>query len=125
MPIKGGGGSSRKKLSESNSGPMSTIFIGAIIFDVVCFQAISDAVSRSVSGCFGKPRGPVEPRSDVVMKRKVNPEIIKRMMNFFRDIRIKHSVAEASYETYIIMLSIRQSIALFQGLKHYVLLTGS
>jgi|GEM_PF-7047080 len=46
------------------------------------FQAIGDAVPRKESGCLGKPRGPVDPKSEVVIKRKANPEMMKRITNF-------------------------------------------
>jgi hypothetical protein len=88
MPIKGGGGSSRKKFVEINKGPIKTILIGAMIVDAVFFQAIGEAVPRKVSGCIGKPRGPVAPKSDVVIKRKANPEIMKRVTNHVLDISI-------------------------------------
>ena len=83
MPINGGGGSSRKKSVESNTGPIKTIFIGTIIVDTVFFHAIGDAVRRKESGCLGKPRGPVDPNSEVVIKRKTNPEMMKKKTNFF------------------------------------------
>ena len=88
MPINGGGGSSRKKSVESNKGPIKTIFIGNIIVDTAFFQAIGDAVPRKESGCLGKPRGPVDPTSEVVIKRKANPEMMKRITNFVLEIFI-------------------------------------
>ena len=54
--------------------------------DTVFFQAIGDAVPRKESGCLGKPRGPVDPKSVVVIKRKANPEMMKRITNFFLEI---------------------------------------
>ena len=86
MPINGGGGSSRKKLGESNKGPINTILIGDIIVDTVLFQAMGDAVPRKESGCFGKPRGPVDPKSEVLINIKTNAEITKRITNFFLEI---------------------------------------
>ncbi len=88
MPINGGGGSSRKKLLESNKGPIKTIFIGNIIVDTAFFQAMGDAVPRKESGYLGKPRGPVEPKSEVVINIKANPEIIKQITNFFLEMFI-------------------------------------
>ncbi len=73
MPINGGGGSSRKKSLESNRGPIKTILIGNIIVDAVFFHGFGEAVPRKESGCLGKPRGPVDPKSEVVIKRKTNP----------------------------------------------------
>ncbi len=103
MPINGGGGSSRKKSAESNKGPIKTIFIGNIIVDAVFFQAIGDAVSRKESGCLGKPRGPVDPKKVVAIKRKINPEIWKRITNFVLAIiicsvhRLQHNFVKVSY----------------------------
>ncbi len=88
MPINGGGGSSRKKLLESNKGPIKIILIGEIIVDTEFFQAIGDAVPRKVSGGLGKPRGPVDPKSEVVINIKASPKTIKRPMNFFLEIFI-------------------------------------
>ena len=56
--------------------------------DTVLFQAIDDAVPRKESGCLGNPRGPVDPKSEVVIKRKANPEMMKRITNFFLEIFI-------------------------------------
>ncbi|MDO8619406.1 MAG: hypothetical protein Q7R49_05705, partial [Candidatus Daviesbacteria bacterium] len=78
----------RKKSVESNKGPIKTIFIGNIIVDTVFFQAIGDAVSRKESGCLGKPRGPVDPKSEVVIKIKANPEMMKKITNFVLEIFI-------------------------------------
>ena len=80
--MNGGGGSSRKKLVESNKGPIKTIFIGRIIVDTVFFHATGDAVPKKESGCFGKLRGPVDPRSEVVINIKANPEMRNRITNF-------------------------------------------
>lgn len=88
MPINGGGGSSRKKLLESNKGPIKTIFTGNIIVDTVFFHGFSDAVPRKESGCFGNPLGPVEPKIEVVINIKANPEMRKRITNFFFEIFI-------------------------------------
>jgi len=86
--MNGGGGSSRKKSVESNRGPIKTTLIGTMIVDTVCFHAIGDAVPRKESGGLGNPRGPVDPRSEVVMKRKANPEMMKRMTNLVLEMRI-------------------------------------
>jgi hypothetical protein len=86
--MNGGGGSSRKKSVENSKGPIKTTFIGEITADTVCFHAIGEAVPRRESGCLGKPRGPVDPRSEVVMKRKANPEMMKRMTNFVLEMRM-------------------------------------
>ena len=73
----GGGGSSFKKLiPDSNKGPIKTIFIGDIILDTVFFHGFGDVVPRKESGCLGKPRRLVDPKSVVVIKRKANPEMI-------------------------------------------------
>ena len=40
------------------------------------------------SGCLGNPRGPVDPKMEDVINRKINPEIIKRITNFFLEIFI-------------------------------------
>lgn len=89
MPINGGGGSSFKKLIlGSSNGPIRTILIGTIIVDTTLFQAIGDSNKRRESGDLGKPRGPVEPKSEVVIKRKANPEMRKRITNFFLEIFI-------------------------------------
>lgn len=100
MPINGGGGSSRKKSVENNKGPVTTAFIGNIMVDTVFFHAIGDAVPRRGSGYFGKPRGPVDPKSEVVINIKTNPEIIKRITNFFLEISIliKPSILHISYK---------------------------
>ena len=73
---------------ESNKGPIKIILIGDIIVDTAFFHAIGDAVPRKESGCLGKPRGPIDPKSDVVMKRKANPEMMNRITNFFLEIFI-------------------------------------
>src|SRR3990167_4159098 len=86
--MNGGGGSSRKKSVESNKGPIKTIFIGNIIVDTVFFQCLGDAVRRKESGCLGKPRGPVDPKSVVVINIKANPEMRKRVTNFVLEIFI-------------------------------------
>ena len=57
--------------------------MGNISVDTVFFQTIGDAVPRKESGCLGKPRGPVDPKSEVVINIKANPEMIKRLTNFF------------------------------------------
>jgi len=46
------------------------------------FQAIGGALSRKESGCLGKTRGSVDPKGEVVIKRKANPETMKRITNF-------------------------------------------
>ncbi len=58
-----------------------------MIADTVRFQGIGESlpVLRTKSGDLGKPRGPVDPNNEVVMKRKANPEIIKRITNFVLD----------------------------------------
>ena len=56
--------------------------------DTVFFHGLGDAVRRKESGCLGKPRGPVDPKSEVVIKRKANPEIMKRITNFVLEIFI-------------------------------------
>src|SRR3990167_3333104 len=88
MPINGGGGSSRKKSVESNKGPIKTIFIGNIIVDTAFFHGFGDAVPRKESGCLGTPRGPVDPKSEVVIKRKTNPEMRKKITNLILEMFI-------------------------------------
>ena len=56
--------------------------------DTVFFQAIGDAVPRKESGCLGNPLGPVDPKSEVVIKRKANPEMTKSITNFVLEIFI-------------------------------------
>lgn len=91
MPTNGGGGSSFKKLTEGRAnGPIKTILTGSIIADAVLFQTIfeSDPVWSKESGGLGKPLGPVVPKSEVVINRKANPQIMKRKINFFLEIFI-------------------------------------
>jgi len=88
IPINGGGGSSRKKLVESNKGPIKIIFMGNITVDMALFHGSSDAVRRNESGCLGKPRGPVDPKSEVVINIKANPEMRNNITNFFLEIFI-------------------------------------
>lgn len=89
--MNGGGGSSFKKLTLGRAkGPIKTILIGNMIVDAVLFQAIGDSlpVLRMESGDLGKPRGPVDPKSEVVIKRKTNPKMRKEMTNFVLEIFI-------------------------------------
>lgn len=91
MPISGGGGSSFKKLICGRAkGPTNTTLIGIITVDTARFQAIGELlpVLRTESGDLGKPRGPVDPKSVVVTKRKVNPKTMKRKTNFVFEIFI-------------------------------------
>lgn len=91
MPINGGGGSSFKKLIEGRAkGPIKTTLIGKIIVDTVFFQAVGESppVLRTESGGLGNPRGPVVPKREVVTKRKANPQMMKRIINFFLEICI-------------------------------------
>lgn len=53
-----------------------------IIVDPICFHATGDAVPKRGSGYLGKPRGPVDPKREVVTKRKADPKIMKRVTNF-------------------------------------------
>jgi hypothetical protein len=64
--------------------------IGSIIVDTVLFQAINESppVLRTESGGWGKPWGPPDPKSDVVTKRKANPETRNKITNFFLEIFI-------------------------------------
>jgi len=59
-----------------------------MIVDTACFHGSGDAVPRKESGCFGKPRGPVDPKSEVAIKRKTNPEMRKEMTNFILELFI-------------------------------------
>lgn len=72
----------------SNKGPIKTILIGDMIVDTVLFQAIFESIPSKESGGLGKPRGPVDPKSEVVIKRNANPETMKRIMNFVLEIFI-------------------------------------
>lgn len=58
--------------------------------DIILFHSIGESspVLRIESGDLGNPLGPVDPRSDVVTKRKVNPKIQKKRMNFVFEICI-------------------------------------
>jgi hypothetical protein len=51
--------------------------IGAMAIDTLFFHATGVSIRRSESGCFGNPRGPVVPRSEVVMKRNTKPKRMK------------------------------------------------
>ena len=73
--------------------------IGDIIVDTVFFQAIGDAVPKKESGCLGKPRGPVDPKSVVVINIKANPETRKRITNFVLEIFIQARRSK-NYSTY-------------------------
>jgi len=104
MEINGGGGSSFKKLICGRAkGPIKTILIGTIILDIARFQAIGESlpVVRTESGALGNPRGPVVPKSVVVTKRKANPQMKKRITNFFLEIPmlliIEHRISRSSY----------------------------
>ena len=58
--------------------------------DTALFQAIGESlpVVRMGSGGLGNPRTPVVPKSEVVIKRKANPEMMKRITNFVLEIFI-------------------------------------
>lgn len=87
--INGGGGSSFKKLMlGSSKGPIKTTLIGSMIVATFLFQATLDSSPNKESGGLGNPLGPVVPKSEVVTKRKTNPEIINRMTNFVFEIFI-------------------------------------
>ena len=62
--------------------------------DTAFFQAIGESppVLRIGSGGLGNPRGPVVPKSVVVMKRKANPQMRKRITNFFLEIFIYYDL---------------------------------
>lgn len=55
-----------------------------MIVDTALFQALGESppVLRTESGDLGKPRGPVVPKSEVVIKRKANPKTRKKRTNF-------------------------------------------
>ena len=91
IAINGGGGSSCLMYSiMGDTGPIKTILTGNIIPDMAFFQATSESlpVLRIESGGLGNPLGPVVPKSEVVIKRKANPEIMKRITNFFLEMLI-------------------------------------
>lgn len=97
--MNGGGGSSCKKLTCGRAtGPIKTILIGVMIADTVLFQAIGESlpVIRTESGDRGNPRGPVDPKSEVVMDRKANPETMKRTTNFLPEISMPHRLPHDS-----------------------------
>jgi hypothetical protein len=90
--MNGGGGSSFKKLTEGSSkGPIKTILMGEIIVDTMLFQAIGESIRRRESGGLGKPLRPVDPKSEVVIKRNANPQMMKRTTNFVLEIFIHTS----------------------------------
>lgn len=89
--MNGGGGSSFKKLTLGKSkGPIRTILTGKMIVAAALFHATCESlpVLRTESGALGKPRGPVEPKSEVLTKRKANPQMMKIITNFFLEIFI-------------------------------------
>ena len=60
------------------------------MLDKVLFQATGESLpvlSIESGGC-GKPLGPIVPKREVVIKRKANPEIMKRITNFVLEIFI-------------------------------------
>lgn len=74
--------------------------MGNIIVDTALFQAIGESppVLRTESGGLGKPRGPVVPKSELVIKRKANPEMRKRITNFVFEIFIQKVYQIEIYE---------------------------
>lgn len=91
--MNGGGGSSFNKLMlGSSKGPIKTILMGDMIVATLAFQAIGESIPSKESGGLGKPLGPVDPKSVVVIKRKANPQTRKIMTNFFLEISIKTKV---------------------------------
>ena len=76
-------------------GPIKTALMSTIIVDTALFQAMgeSEPVLRTESGAWGKPRGPVVPKSELVIKLKMNPEIMKRMINFFLEMVINRIIS--------------------------------
>ena len=52
--------------------------------DRVLFHMTGESlpVLRIESGVLGKPLGPVDPKSEVVIKRNTKPEMMKMIMNF-------------------------------------------
>ncbi|PIR89275.1 MAG: hypothetical protein COU07_00025 [Candidatus Harrisonbacteria bacterium CG10_big_fil_rev_8_21_14_0_10_40_38] len=62
--------------------------MGKIIVETARFQTIGESlpVLTIESGGLGKPRGPVVPKSEVVIARNANPEIIKIITNFFLEV---------------------------------------
>lgn len=63
---------------------------GIMIVATTLFHATGESlpVLMTESGALGKPRGPVEPKSEVLTKRKANPQMMKRITNFFLEIFI-------------------------------------
>jgi hypothetical protein len=88
IATNGGGGSSCKKLSKGRRGAIKTILMGNIIVDTVFFHSTCEFVPNKESGYFGKPRTPVDPKSEVVINIKEKAEIRKNKTNFFLEIFI-------------------------------------
>lgn len=86
----GGSGSSPKSSIRGSKGPIKTILIGNRIVDTVLFQAIGDPIPRkdSTFGVGGKTWGPDDPKNVLVIKRKANPKMRKRITNFLLEIFI-------------------------------------
>ena len=57
-----------------------------MIVDTFLFQAVGDSSSNKESGGLGNPLGPVVPKSEVLIKRKTNPQIMNRVTNFVFEI---------------------------------------
>lgn len=95
MPTNGGGGSSFKKFTwGNNKGPIKTIFMGDMMADTVLFHAMGESSPKRESGGCGKPPNPPDPKSEVVIKRKTNPQIMKRTTNFFLEIFIPKTLLD-------------------------------
>lgn len=56
--------------------------------DAALFHATGESlpVLRIESGGFGKPRGPVDPKREVEIKRKANPKIKNKITNLVLEI---------------------------------------
>lgn len=75
-------------------GPINIALTGRMMAAALCFQTLGESypVLTIASGGFGKPRRPVEPKREVVIKRKTNEPIIKKATNFLLDIPTKTQI---------------------------------
>ncbi len=90
-PIKGGGGSTSRKLMYGITGPSNTILIGNVIDDSTRFHATGESlpVLNIESGGCGNPRGPVVPKRVVETNKNTKPDSRNRTTNCLRDVRMR------------------------------------
>jgi len=72
----------------SSTGPIKMTLMGASMVDTVLFQATGESMPSKESGGSGKPRGPVDPKRVEVRKRNANPQMMKMITNFVREMAI-------------------------------------